>query len=775
MRLKISRSRLRDATALAAVTAPLFIGNPALAQNFTDGDQSSGGLNEIVVTAQKREENLQRVPIAVTALGTDALEKQRITSVSGLSSIVPNFQVYHQPSNAALPAYSLRGVFAGETAGQVDNGVSIYVDGVYLGRSTGTLFDVAEIQRIEVLRGPQGTLFGRNTTGGAVNIITRAPSGTFGVRQYLSYGNLNEFRARTRIDLPDVGGVKASVTYAHRETDGYIRNLAAGVERIYGPGTNNQIGTVRAAKTLGEESSDSIFVALRFDQGGPITADYKFDYSDFRGSQIGVQSLGFRGANDPPEANALGATGAFIFSLQPALGGTNVVSAKPLDALYDPQRGTDTVRIQGHSLTLAWDASDSITVKNIAAYRRLHALSNGNSFDGNHLIDPFGGTGLDFTVLNAFSNRRQHQYSDELQILGKSDRLTWVAGAFWFEEHAREYNPVQFFQIFPPQGQPVPVGLEDNFTDAKITNRSFALFAQGSYKLTDQLTLIAGLRQTWDKRAELNYLTPAIPEKSVSFRRLTWQGVLEYQLKPDVMVYGKVGTGYLSGGIYNGKAFQPERLISYEAGVKSQLFDNRVRLNLAAFEADYKDLQVSVFTTVLNYENAGSARIRGVEAELTVAPTDGLTVNANLGLLDFKYKRYDSTVFGGDIADIAQRVNTPKVTFSPSVQYETRPMANGAYVSFALDATYRSTVKFVLIPLADPALASAAESHAHWIVNGRASLVDLPVAATKLRLSGWMQNIFDRRVLQYGSDISGIIAGSFNKPRTYGIDLSVAF
>lgn len=741
-------------------------------------EQGAAGLAEIVVTAQKREENLQRVPVAITALTSDALENQRITSVAGLGSIVPNFQVSIQPSNAALPAYSLRGVLGGQTSAQIDSGVSIYIDGVYLGRSSGSLFDVADIERIEVLRGPQGTLFGRNTTGGAVNFITRTPTGEFGIRQDLTYGRFNEFRSRTRVDLPDVGGFKASITYAHRQVDGYVKNLAAGVERMYGPGTRGKIGTSRAARTLGEENVDSVFAAVRYDDGGPFTADYKFDYTDFKGSQLGMQAIGFRGANDLPGSNPMGDTVAYIFSLQPGLGGTNVVTSKPLGAIYDPQRGTDTLRAQGHSLTLTYEASDAITLKNIAAYRRLQTVSYGNSFDGNHLIDPFGGTGDDFTVLNAISDRKQHQFSNEFQILGRSERFNWVAGAFYFGEKGRDYNPVQFFKVFPAQGLPVPVTAADQFADARITNRSFALYGQGSLKLTDRFTLTVGARQTWDKRREVNYLTSPTTASQVSFDRMTWQVVGEYQATPDVMLYAKAGTGYLSGGIYNGKPFGAEKLISYEAGLKSQLWDNRIRFNLSAFLADYDDLQVSVFTTVLNYENAGKARIKGLEAELTVAPVRGLQIAANLGLLDFTYKKYISSAATGtatDISDIAQRVQTPKVTFSPSIQYETRPMSNGAHLSFSLDATYRSDLQFVLIPFANSALNNAAKSQAHWIVNGRVSLIDLPISNTKVKLAAWGRNLFNKREVQYASDISGFVAASYNRPRTFGIDASIVF
>lgn len=763
--------------ATASTLALLSVENSAQAQSQA-GQQNDGGLQDIIVTAQKREENLQRVSVAVTAMTADVLENQRITNASGLSAVVPNFQVARQPSNAALPSYALRGVLGGETAAQIDNGVSIYIDGVYLGRSSGSLFDIADVERLEVLRGPQGTLFGRNTTGGAVNFITRSPSGEFGVRQDVSYGRYDEFRTRTRIDLPEVAGFKASMTFAHREVDGYVRNLAAGVERDYTQATGGRIGISRAAKTLGAENVDSVFVAVRYDDGGPFTADYKFDFTDFEGSQLGLQVIGFRGPDDVPGSNPLGAEIARILSLQPILGGTNIVSTKPLDEIYDPQRGTDTLRAQGHSLTLAYEVSNQITLKNISAYRRLKSVSYGNSFDGNKLVDPYGGTGADFTVLNAISQRKQYQLSNEFQILGRSDRLNWVVGAFYFEEHGRDYNPVQFFKTFPAQGEPVSISPADNFTDANAINSSFALYGQGSLKLTDRLTLTAGARHTWDKRREINYLTSPVSDERADFNEITWQLVGEYQATSDIMAYAKASTGYLSGGIYNGRPFDAEKITSFEAGIKSQWFDNRVRFNVAAFLANYNDLQVAIFTTVQNYENAGKARIKGLEAELTIVPIDGLQISANLGLLDFKYQEYFSTAATGsleDISAIALRERTPKITFAPGVQYETQAMANGSYLSFQIDATYRGKIHYAIIPYADANLADAAKAHAHMIVNGRIGLVDMPLAGAKAKLSMWVHNVFDKRAMAFGTDVSGLVSASFNKPRTAGVDLSFSF
>ena len=323
------------------------------------------------------------------------------------------------------------------------------------------------------------------------------------------------------------------------------------------------------------------------------------------------------------------------------------------------------------------------------------------------------------------------------------------------------------------------------FANVDYENESTALFAQGTFHVTDKLDLTAGVRQTWDDRRELNYRpdlqTPeGPPTTTVKNDKLTWQGVAEYSFNPDFMVYGKVGTGYLSGGVYNTETFDPEEITSYEVGMKGEFFDNRLRVNAAAFHADYKDLQVFYFTNRVFYENAGKAKIKGLELEVTGNPLPGLTLFGNLGLLDFDYEEYISAVGGGppvDIADIAQRAYTPDATFSGGATYETNPMSSGAFWRFSVDGQWRDDMQFfVTIPIqGDDELAKAATSEAHWVVNARAGLVDMPFFGMKGELSIWGKNLLNEREPMYVGDISGLISGAFDRPVTYGVDLTVRF
>ena len=203
------------------------------------------GLDEIVVTAQRQSQNLQRVPVSVTALGGETIERLKIANITSLNTLVPNLNVSVQPAGSTVPTLTIRGVTGGQASPGADNGISLYVDGVYTGAGYGAISDLADIERIEVLRGPQGTLYGRNSTGGAINFITRGPSGQFGLRQEFSVGNRGRFRAKTRLDLPEWNGFSAVISYLHDEHRGWARNLGVGTRWDFTDITDGKIGRWR--------------------------------------------------------------------------------------------------------------------------------------------------------------------------------------------------------------------------------------------------------------------------------------------------------------------------------------------------------------------------------------------------------------------------------------------------------------------------------------------------------------------------------------------------
>uniref|UniRef100_UPI0012392943 TonB-dependent receptor n=1 Tax=Sphingobium estronivorans TaxID=1577690 RepID=UPI0012392943 len=250
------------------LSSTAFISQAAIAQELTAPAAAGGGVEDIVVTAQRREENLQRVPIAVTALTAKAIEQRRIMDVADLNNLAPGLNV--STTSGASPIITVRGLNGGGVVlPGIDGPIALYIDGIYIARTVGSLFDLAEIERIEVLRGPQGTLFGRNATAGAISFITKGPTGEWGLKQDFSVGNNDYFRTRTTLNLPEWNGLSASVTYMHIEQDGPVRNLQNSAYD-FSAVTNGRIGVIRSARTLGLKNEEGVQVAVRYEPSSDI-------------------------------------------------------------------------------------------------------------------------------------------------------------------------------------------------------------------------------------------------------------------------------------------------------------------------------------------------------------------------------------------------------------------------------------------------------------------------------------------------------------------------
>ncbi|MGH6780636.1 MAG: TonB-dependent receptor [Sphingomonadaceae bacterium] len=250
--------------------------------------ESGSGLGDIVVTARRVEENLQSVPVAVTGFNAEMLANLNIANFGDLGATVPNLDVQRQFGSASAPQFYLRGVSTGSLKFETDAGIGLYIDGVYLGRPAGTAFDLADIERVEVLRGPQGTLFGRNATGGAINFVTAAPSGELKIKAEGTVGNFDRYKGRVSVDLPALGPLAVRLSYLHDQNSGYVKNLTPGRTFTFAA----PFGTIKSAKDFGRENTDAVAVAARLDFDA-LKIDYKFDYTDKVSTQLGQQLLGF--------------------------------------------------------------------------------------------------------------------------------------------------------------------------------------------------------------------------------------------------------------------------------------------------------------------------------------------------------------------------------------------------------------------------------------------------------------------------------------------------
>ncbi|WP_380871421.1 TonB-dependent receptor [Sphingomonas sp. DBB INV C78] len=785
-------------TYLAAVSALALTAAPAHAQDAADqgATDAAGGLEDIVVTAQRREENLQNVPVAVTALGSEALDNARVVNVQNLSGYAPSLQITTQ-GIASIPTVQVRGITSGTSNNAVDPKVGIYLDGVYIGRSVGAIFDLADLARVEVLRGPQGTLFGRNSTGGAISLISAAPSGEFGVRQQISYGNYDAFRARTVLDLPALGPLSVKISYLHDQFDGDTDNLIGGKTidlRLRRP----EFGVLKYANKLGYKNVDAVQVAARLQASDDLTIDYRFDYTDSKTTGRAVQLLG-------PTGDATGALAGAILAFQPAFGGITNLGSKRLDAVANAT-SVEPLTVEGHNVTVEWGVSDILTVKSITAYRKFHQKPNiydlgssgglkftaaqlGNLLAGNiaGIFDPANAPGPNdsfFTLMTA-RETKQKQFSQEAQFIFNWDSFDLTSGVFYFHENSPATDVLGIFQPIA-NGVVIPTPFDNVFgsgvTETRAVNDSMAGYGQLTWHANDKLDFALGLRYTIDDRAtDLISVTEASqggglePGRTykTSYEKLNYTGIITYKPNDDITTYAKIASGYVAGGILGAQPYGPESLVSYELGLKSQLFDNRLRANFAAYYSDYKDLQIQTFVGgVQRFENAGKARIWGLEGEFQAVPVDGLTIDANFSYTNVKYQEYLQN--GADVSDIINVIYTPKWTARFGGQYDFYELPSGGNFYVNIDNRYRSGTPLTAFPTGNDAVDELAYSKKFILTDARIGIANLPIGGTEIGISAWGKNLFDVDRATFGPTvINQVIVPDMG--RTYGIDLQVKF
>jgi len=738
----------------------------------TKTSEKTSALEEITVTARRTEESLQTVPVAVSALTAADINDLQITNFSDVGQTVPNLNIQTQFGSGSAPQFFLRGQASGSLSFEVDSRIGLYIDGVYLGRSAAAAFDLAALCQLEVLRGPQGTLFGRNSTGGAINLRTCAPSDDFGGEAEVTIGDYAERRFKASMDTGLVNGFAAKLTYLHSQHDGYVNNSASG-DKLY---FTSPFGTVEAADDFGWESQDAYGVSIRYTGIDKLVADYRFDYTDKKNTQLGVQLLGF---TDP------GVEGIF------AISGGIPASTKRRDSLPLDFTGYGKLEVMGNALTLDYEINDVLRVKNIASYRTSYENTGGNDIDGNALnATIFGMPETRFAWISSLSTRTQRQTSDELQLLGTHERLSWILGLFYFQENGNWDGPVFIGAPFPSDTKLTPGNLSafvpsDYYAGSHvfIKNESKAAYGHAEYTITDALNVSAGLRQTWDDREEFIKQLGAYPPDTkftTDFSYTDWDVSVNYEVLPDINTYAKVNTGHLSGGVLGGLKFKEESIISYEVGAKTQFFDNRLRFNLAAFHSDVKNLQTLTFTpeTGTIIINTGKPDQNGVEVEFTALLAEGLKVDGSYGYLDVNL-------------DTNMRSLAPENTAYLGVQYDFPRFFDLGLIVARVDASWHDDTYGLVCPAgstttpggcinlgaANKQLDNAVVQKANTQLSARLSLTDIPIGAnTTGRISVWGRNLLDTDELEFPRDLgNGTVVGTFQVPRTYGVDVSFKF
>jgi iron complex outermembrane receptor protein len=803
---------LRRHTMASVSIAALMASAPvaALAQGEADAGEGAR-LEEIVVTAQKREQRLQDVPVAITAVSAETIEANRITSVRDLSALAPNLLVRTQPGGGSNPGYTMRGYINTGSAAGTDRGLALYVDGVFLGNPNGSIFELADIQRVEVLRGPQGTLFGRNSTAGAINFITAEPSADFGVKVTASVGNYAQKRLKAQVNTGQLGMFSAMLNYSHAERRGDIRNLGAGTTWNFTPAFNGIPTFYTAPSHLGGNDQDSFGVTVKVEPTDNFKTVYRYDHSvnDYTGEGFGTIYL-------QPLTRGL-----LVGQPNPALL-TQISRERPKAVNNYSVPGH--MKSWGHSLTSDFQASDSLSFKNIFANRKSYYLSPWSDFGSlGGLVNTGGGSyigllgaavasstiGAPFVLQGASTYANDTQWSDEFQVNYDSKLVTLTMGALYYSQTQRRgqagvdagigraRSPSRGVYpgfVVPFAGQPQLAGGQG----FKVKVKSKAVYGQAEVHVLEQLDLIGGVRYTKDRKEGLDASTVSLlPNARVpnvidyEGDKVTYNLGVNYKLTPDKLIYAKYSTGYISGGALSAITYNPEIAKSLEGGVKADWLNGSLRTNLAVFQTKYIDLQASVSGVLLgrpeitnSLGNVGDAKVKGVELETSYSPIRNLVFTANGGYLDFKYTRVTALLSTGVSETLP--IYRPKWTGNVSAQYTTNPLFGDATLTARVDGNYRSAQWGISsVPNVSAASGFTAVEQArfraegrikgYWLWNARVALQDINLGQARGTLALWGRNLGNDKSPTLMQSIVLAISTSYEPARTVGLDFTVEF
>lgn len=707
-------------------------------------------LQEVVVTAEKREASLQETPISIAAFSTQDLENLGLSDMGDIGKSVPNFEITPFPNSKSALVLFIRGVGNNESQLTQDAAVGVYMDGVYVARSTGLAADVADIERIEVLRGPQGVLYGRNTTGGAVNIISAKPTGEFGFKQTFSGGEYDYWRSQTQVNLPEVAGISVKLSYDQSAKDGYRHNEGRGPD-------------------FEDEEKNGGRVAVRWAASDSLTVDYNYDVSKIRGPQGYYQILEVpAGARDYLLNQGIGAGIVDGFML-PTLRQYASDKRESRGWWTQPVRPSET-DISGHNLTLTWEL-DSLTLKSITGYRQLTENVYQN-YSGNPLIE----------ALNFDYRAKHRQVSQEFQAIGEAleGRLQYVGGLYWFKEqgHEREFDTSSGFVV------------ENRWI--KSNNEAWALYGQMTWTppvLNDRLDITLGARYTEDTReaskdSRVYFVQARHGEETYS--NFNPSLTVNYRWTDDLSTYAKVVSGYKAGG-FNSRSteagflrpYDEEEVLSYEIGMKSTWLNNRLRANLSVFYNDWKDMQQNFILVpgtpfLTDTFNAGSATTEGFELELTAVPTDGLQISLSYAYTDAKFKSVEDVAgtygpVGGDIAHLYTMPYAPRKSYSVAVDYAFEPWSWGS-LSLNVNYSWRDDT----VGTAPPQDGFDLPDYGLW--NARLTLADVAAGpGGSLKFSLWGKNLTDEEYLLHSLGMGSTNMGWFGEPRSAGIDITYEY
>lgn len=751
-----------NATSILSLAVGVMIASPAAAEDM----DASEGLEAIVVTAQKRETNLQTTPIAISVLGGDELRNRRIQSLQDLmDGSVPSLRITPFFSRTSALTVGIRGIVPFD-ANQPsrDAGVGVYIDGVYLGRSQGLGAALFDIERIEVLKGPQGTLFGRNSTGGALSIVTRAPSGEFHLRQTAGVSNYGGYRVESHLDLPRWNNIAVKI-------DGVLTRRKGTVDN-----------TLQGEDDFNKYDRRGLHVGALWSPDESFSARYDFDVSQDRTTPYYVQLI----SRSPTAAASAFAP---LVLVQPDRAKATDIGVPQEESVGD---------ILGHMLHMSWKPSERIEIRSISAYREVEQSQFDNSI-GAHSSGFRPNANF---ARYSLASLRQKQWSEEIQILGTFRNFNFVGGAFYYHEEGDDdawtpntltWNATGTVATRIPT---LAAGASTPFPDRASTAEtdSIALFGQATWTpslLAERMHITAGGRYTHDKKnGKLTKVNGALPVLSgvtgeIPFRK-SWDRfdpmvTLAFDPTEQLHLYGRWSTAYRAGGANSRsisyRAFDPEKVSTIEGGIKAELLDRKVRINLAAYTTRYRDIQIdfnainlagSTRGTIETVNAKGKGKIKGVEADISVAPVKGLRLTTSYAYTKGTLPPADNPFDASPALVPVYIVYTPKNAFSGAIDYSLplRAMTLQAHLDGNLGGGYRSSS------------GERSRTDNSAVFNARLSLADIALTGqASLELSLWSRNLFNEQHYFYRGGLNPTFGtfAMFNDPRTYGIDGTIRF
>jgi len=750
----------------AALTAGLMatVAIPAHAQDMSAQETEQAtededvGIGTIIVTAERTANSIQETPISVTAISGEQLEATGAIVINDLAATVPNLTSTTGPQGSADANFFIRGVGQFDFIVTNDPGVGLYVDGVYLGRTVGAMLDAGDVERIEVLRGPQGTLFGRNTLGGAVSVVTKQPDpGVFSGEVQGTYGSRDRVDLDASLNVP-IGETSAARVYGfYRQQDGFADNVVTGED----------FGRIERYGGRGQ---------LRFEIGPDVQIDLSADYSLDRSN---------------PAPSVLNAIVPLPFFPPAALN-----DVQDPDNFYDifasnsPEARNE---VYGFSGTVTVNLG-SAQLKSITAYRNLDSFST---------ADP---DGTRFQLYDQNVTTLQEQFSQEIQLTGEAfdDRLTYLIGGFYFSEDANQVLDLCFAPISDPTAQPFQAcNVWSQGNDQQT--ESFAVFGQTRYEILEGLSFTLGGRYTWDEKDIISnqffdfrpqlvgpgavfgfglppeligqpITLPIVTDLpgSVSFEKFTPKVGVEYQATGDVLLYASYSEGFRAGG-FNGRliapqatipTFEPDTNETFEIGLKSDLLDRALRFNLSLFHSQYKGIQQTIADPAVQFRvaNAGDATLQGFEMEIAIVPTSGLRFDFAVGYTDSEFE--DVPVAVGPIN--GNRLPfSPEWTVSAAVQYDID--IGNSTLTPRVDFRYQSDVFFTAFNL------PFEEQDGYGLLNGRITWTD---PSEQITLSAFGLNLFDVEYFTFGQNAltsQGVAYNYLGRPREFGVSAGFRF